>query len=289
MSTQTGKIDLHIHTSVSDGTDRPEQLLPILRETGIELFSVTDHDDIKAGRLIRPLLKEGDPRFLSGVEFSCRDESGRYHVLGYGYDENAESIRRVVEKGHELRMIKTRARLEYVQEAFGFRFPEEELRQLLAMDNPGKPHIGKLMVEHGYAESIGQAIHNYINGIRFRDQFLKPEEAIRGILDAGGIPVLAHPPFGDGDENLSREELETRLKHVLDFGLQGVEAFYSGFSDRRRDEVLALAEKYRLYVTAGSDYHGANKVVMLGDTGLDRVRNQPEGLLRFLEEVAVRC
>ena len=289
MSTQTARIDLHIHTSVSDGTDRPEQLLPILRETGIELFSVTDHDDIKAGRLIRPLLKEGDPRFLSGVEFSCRDESGRYHVLGYGYDENAESIRRVVEKGHALRMIKTRARLEYVQEAFGFRFPEEELRQLLAMDNPGKPHIGKLMVEHGYAESIGQAIHNYINGIRFRDQFLKPEEAISGILDAGGIPVLAHPPFGDGDENLSREELETRLKHVLDFGLQGVEAFYSDFSDRRRDEVLALAEKYKLYVTAGSDYHGANKVVMLGDTGLDRVRNQPEGLSRFLAEVADRC
>jgi hypothetical protein len=285
MTEAVSRLDLHIHTCVSDGTDRPEELLPIIREKGLDLFSVTDHDDIKACRVIRSLLKEGDPRFLSGVEFSCRDEMGRYHILGYGYDDNAESIHRVVEKGHAMRMTKFQARLDYVQKEFGFTFSEDEIRQLLSMDNPGKPHLGKLMVEHGYAESISQAIHKYINGLRIRDLFLKPEEAIESILNAGGIPVLAHPSYGDGDDLLIGEVLEERLKHVLAFGLQGVEAFYSGFTPKLRAEVLALAGKYNLYVTAGSDYHGSNKLVVLGDTGLDSCQKCPEGLTRFLAAI----
>lgn len=286
MSDQKTTIDLHIHTVVSDGTDRPEELLPKIREKGIGLFSVTDHDDIKTCRVIRTLLKENDPRFLSGVEFSCRDAHGRYHILGYGYDDQAESMHRIVKKSHDLRMMKVQARLDYLKEEFGFTFPAEEIRELLAMDNPGKPHIGKMMVRHGYAVNIGQAIHDYINGIRFPNQFLKPDEAIRSILDAGGIPVLAHPCYGDGDEIVLGDELEMRLKHTLDYGLQGVEGFYSGFTDKLRNEVLGLAKKYSLYVTAGSDYHGENKLVCLGDTGLDQACEIPEGMTRFLEAAA---
>lgn len=279
------RLDLHIHSTVSDGTDSPEELLPKIREAGIELFSVSDHDDIKAARILRALRKEDDPRFLPGVEFSCRDEQGRYHILGYGYDENAPSIQAVVEKGHTLRMTKFRMRLDYVQKDLGFTFSEEEVQQLFAMDNPGKPHLAKLMVQHGYARSISQAIHEYINGLRLRDLFLKPGEAIQGILDAGGIPVLAHPSYGDGDELVVGDEMEARLRHLLSFGLQGVEAFYSGFTPRLRDEILSLAEKYSLYVTAGSDYHGSNKMIALGDTGLDACPSPPEGLLRFLEAI----
>ena len=285
MTTQTSGIDLHIHTTVSDGTDRPEELLQKIREKGLKLFSVTDHDDIKVCRVIRSMLGENDPRFVSGVEFSCRDEKGRYHILGYGYDDNADSIHRVVEKGHDMRMTKVHARLDYLKQQVGFTFPEEEIRELLAMDNPGKPHIAKMMVGHGYAESISQAIHDYINGLRIRNLFLKPEEAIQGILGAGGIPVLAHPSFGDGDELVVGDELEERLRHVLSFGLQGVEGFYSGFSAQNRDEVLDLAEKYNLYVTAGSDYHGSNKPVQLGDTGLPDASCWPSGLIRFLTAI----
>ncbi|MBQ3381373.1 MAG: hypothetical protein IJG58_06395, partial [Oscillospiraceae bacterium] len=157
-----------MHTTVSDGTDRPEELLPKIREAGIGLFSVTDHDDIKAARVLRTLREAEDPLFLPGVEFSCRDELGRYHILGYGYDESAASIQAVVEKGHSLRMTKLRMRLDFVQKELGFTFPEEEVRQLFAMDNPGKPHLAKLMVQHGYARSITQAIHDYINGLRVR-------------------------------------------------------------------------------------------------------------------------
>lgn len=285
MISQIERIDLHMHTTVSDGTDRPEELLPKIREKGINLFSVTDHDDVKACRIVRSLLKEGDPLFLSGVEFSCRDEMGRYHILGYGYDDNAESMRRIIEKGHALRMTKLQARLDYIKREFGLSFSEDEIRELWSMDNPGKPHIGKLIVKHGYAESITQAINKYINGLWVRNLLLKPEEAIQSILDAGGIPVLAHPPYGDGDEHVTGEELEMRLRHVLGFGLQGVEAFYSGYTPELCAEVLGLAEKYSLYVTAGSDYHGSNKTVVLGDTGLDGCRKWPEGLTRFLTAV----
>ena len=77
------KIDLHMHTTVSDGTDTPEEILANVKEAGIELFSVTDHDAVKAGPMIRDLLKEGDPLFLTGAEFSCKDEEGKYHILGY--------------------------------------------------------------------------------------------------------------------------------------------------------------------------------------------------------------
>ena len=281
------RIDLHMHTTVSDGTDSPEQIIARVREAGIDLFSVTDHDAVKAGRIIPPLLREGDPAFLTGAEFSCRDEEGKYHILGYGYDPEADSMRELVETGHRLRMSKVRARLAFLKEQFGFEFPEMDLQELLAQDNPGKPHIANLMVRLGYAESKEQAIRDFINRIRFRTQYIRPEQAIRGILGAGGIPVLAHPSYGDGDQLILGEEMDRRIRRLLDFGLQGLEAYYSGFTPKLRRQILDFAQRYELYVTAGSDYHGKNKLVLLGDTGLEPGEEWPEGLKRFLKD-AVR-
>ncbi len=278
------KIDLHMHTTVSDGTDTPEEIIVRVRESGIGLFSVTDHDAVKAGRIIPPLLTEGDPAFLTGAEFSCRDEEGKYHILGYGYDPDAEPIRELVEKGHRLRIGKVAARLNFLKREFGFSFPQEELEALFALDNPGKPHIANMMVRHGYARSKEQAIKEFINRIRFRNEYVRPEDAIRGILGGGGIPVLAHPSYGDGDQLILGEKMDERLRHLMEFGLQGVEAFYSGFTPRLCREMLSFAERYELYVTAGSDYHGTNKMVLLGDTGLDDPDEWPEGLRRFLRD-----
>ena len=280
------KIDLHMHTTVSDGTDPPEQIVARVREAGIGLFSVTDHDAVKAGQVIPPLLGKGDPAFVTGAEFSCRDEEGKYHILGYGYDPDADAMRELVETGHRLRMSKVQARLAFLKEQFGFVFPEEELRKLLAQDNPGKPHIANLMVRLGYAESKEQAIRDFINRIRFRTQYIRPEQAIRCILGAGGIPVLAHPSYGDGDQLILGSEMDERIRRLMDYGLQGLEAFYSGFTPKLRLQILSLAERYGLYVTAGSDYHGTNKLVKLGDTGLEPGAEWPEGLNRFLNDVA---
>lgn len=285
MTGQFGKIDLHMHTTVSDGTDTPQEILEKVKAAGIGLFSVTDHDAVKAARILRGILKKDDPRFLPGVEFSCKDENGKYHILGYGFDPDAPALTGVVNHGHELRMKKVFARLDFLKTEFGFDFPKEELDRLLAMDNPGKPHIGNLMVKYGYAKTKEEAIFDYINKIHFRNQYVRPEEAIGGILAGGGIPVLAHPFYGSGNELILGDEMEARLCRLMEFGLQGVEAFYSGFSEKLRAEMLAFASRYHLYVTAGSDYHGTNKLVKLGDTGLGNETTYPDGLKRFLAKL----
>ena len=78
-----------MHSTVSDGTDRPEEILKLVKEAGIELFSITDHDAVKACTSIREKWKKGDPAFITGAEFSCKDDQGKYHILGYGYDLKA--------------------------------------------------------------------------------------------------------------------------------------------------------------------------------------------------------
>ncbi len=279
------KLDLHMHSTVSDGSDSPAELLDYVREAGLSLFALTDHDAIKGCIALREQLREGDPAFIPGVEFSCRDEKGKYHILGYGYDPGVEPIRKLVETGHGMRMRKLRARLDFLRERFGVDFPEEELRWLMAQDNPGKPHIGNLMVKYHYAQTKEQAIKEFINQLHIRSEFLRPEQAIAGILGAGGIPVLAHPSYGDGDQLILGEEMERRLRWLMSFGLQGVEAYYSGFSAKLSREMLSFAERFGLYVTAGSDYHGSNKLIALGDTGLEDASRGPEGLLRFLNDV----
>ena len=284
-------IDLHTHTTYSDGTDTLDEILMHVREEGIDLFSVTDHDSIRAGIEMPGWLggrpKEQRPAFIRGVEFSCKDERGKYHILGYGYDPNVPGIADIVNKGHALRMQKTTARLDFLQEQFGFSFLPEEIKELLAKENPGKPHIANMMVNHGYAETISQAITDYIDKRKFQNVHVRPEEAIEGILKSGGIPVLAHPAYGDGDDLILGEELEERVRYLMEYGIAGLEAYYSGFSPKIIAQALGLAEKYGLYVTAGSDYHGHNKMVDLGWTNLDDLSEAPEGLTRFLENVDI--
>ena len=309
-----------MHTTISDGTDTPELLLQNVKKAGIELFSITDHDAIKGAKVMQNLLEETAsetqglvenghgspeqgsllhaagpgtdeqsakaPHFLPGVEFSCKDSLGKYHILGYCYDPDSEPINRVVELGHEYRMNKVQARLDFIKKQYGFGFSEEDLFKLFSLDNPGKPHIGNMMVKYGYAKTKEEAIKEYINRLRIKDAYVKPEEAIRGILGSGGIPVLAHPSYGNGDQLIIGDEMDARLRRLIGFGLQGVEAFYSGFSAKLNAEVLAFAEKYNLYVTAGSDYHGTNKLIAIGDTGLKAGTEYPEGMKRFLERIS---
>ncbi len=287
MNVAGNKIDLHMHSTVSDGTDTPQELLENVRKAGIELFALTDHDAVKGCSVIRELLTPGDPKLLTGVEFSCRDELGQYHVLGYRFDPDSAPVLDVVGLGHRLRMKKVTARIEFLRDAFGFTFPEEEIRALRALDNPGKPHIANLMVRYGYAATKEAAFSDYLSQLSSPDDYVRPEQAIEGILGSGGIPVLAHPAYGSGDELILGEEMDQRLHRLIGFGLQGVEGFYSGFSRKLTAETLGFAEKYGLYVTAGSDYHGKNKLIALGDTSLDADMPIPGGMRRFLDAVGV--
>ena len=274
-----------MHSRVSDGIDTPQELLLHVKEAGIGIFSLTDHDAVKGCSVIRRLLDAGSPRFICGVEFSCKDEEGKYHILGYGCDPDSVPVQRVVSRGHMLRIRKVMARLDFLKKEFGFSFDPRDIADLMAMDNPGKPHIGNLMVRYGYAETKEKAIKQYINKLHFGSEYVTPKEAIEGVLGSGGIPVLAHPAYGNGDQLILGEELSERVERLIGYGLKGVEGFYSGFTGKIRAQVLSIAENKGLYVTAGSDYHGSNKLVQLGDTGLDSAGAYPAALDRFLEDV----
>ena len=279
------KIDLHMHTTVSDGTDSPEEIIQRVKAAGIDMFSVTDHDAIKGCIVVRSLLKEAGLSFIPGVEFSCKDENGKYHILGYGYDPQSDAIKEVIDTGHTYRISKLKKRIDFLKKEYGFSFSDEDLSALYKLDNPGKPHIGNLMVKYGYAPSKEIAIQTYVDKFHAGSEYVRPEQAIQGILAAGGVPVLAHPSYGRGDELILSSEMELRLRRLISFGLEGVEAFYSGFTPKLEEEILSFAEKLGLYVTAGSDYHGKNKLVQLGDTNLSSDAPYPTGLKRFLERV----
>ena len=287
MATVSGRIDLHIHTTVSDGTDTPEELVGKVRDAGLGIFSVTDHDAIKAAKTIAPLCLESGLRFIPGVEFSCRDRGGKYHILAYGFDPASESLNALVKRGQLLRADKLLARVAYLRETFGIEFPEEEIFRLLAESNPGKPHLANLMIKYGYAITFRSAMEKYLDRLPSAAEYISPEEAIAGILSGGGIPILAHPLVGSGREYLTDEEMERRLTALKEYGLAGIEAFYSGFTPEMTAGLLEKADKYGFLVTAGSDYHGKNKTVLLGDTGLPAPSEYPDALLRFLSRVGV--
>ena len=279
------KIDLHMHSRVSDGTDSPLELLGKVKDAGLEVFSLTDHDAIKGCAEIRSNIKAGDPRFITGAEFSCRDELGKYHILGYGFDTLSGAMPEFIENSHNTRMKKLKARLAFLKSEMGIEFPEDECKALLALDNPGKPHIANLMVKYGYAETKEAAFENVLNRLPVLVSYIRPERAIDAILAGGGVPVLAHPSYGDGDQLILGSELNDRVGRLVESGLRGLEAFYSGFTPQITNEVLDLADRYDLYVTAGSDYHGANKMIVLGDIGLQNPETRHARLDAFLERV----
>ncbi len=301
------KIDLHMHTTASDGSDTPEELLEKILAAGFEFFSVTDHDStsacLRVGRRLSLMKESRDagqkengtsgpqenisplPSFIPGIELSCEDEKGKYHILGYGYQYEWGNVLRLTRETHALRMSKLSRRLQNLREAYGITFPEEELAALYQLDNPGKPHIGRLMVKYGHARSISEAIKGYLNKYSPPEGHIRPEQAIRAVLADGGIPVLAHAIYGDGDQLIMGPELGERIERLMNFGLMGLECFYSGFSPKQRQIMLSLAEHYDLYVTAGSDYHGTNKLIELGDTGLEEEGGTYPLLEKFLENV----
>ena len=293
------EIDLHMHTTVSDGTDRPTDLLKLIMDKGIDLFSVTDHDGIlgcsqildELSSLKKEAGEETDrslPGFITGVEFSCRDSEGKYHILGYGYDPEAGPINEVVDYGRQIRVEKVSGRLRFLEEEFGFTFSPEEKEELFNMYNPGKPHIANLMLAHGYAGDRKEAFTRYLNKKKFPNMFISPQDAIRGILDSGGIPVLAHPVYGSGDDLIMGQDMENRLRHLMEMGLAGVEGYYSTYTKKMHKEILDFADRFGLYVTAGSDYHGSNKLIELGENGLDEDPEGTKRLERFLNDVTIR-
>ncbi len=276
------KIDMHLHSSVSDGTDTPALLLENIRNTDIEIFSLTDHDDCLGCEMIQGFLEPGDPQFITGVELSAEEGGRKYHILGYAYDTNSRLISDLSRTVHEIRMQKLQGMLDFLRDNYGITFSEEDQKRLRHLPNPGKPHISNLMVRDGIVNSVADGIHRYLDKFHSGFKDISPEEAVSTILQAGGIPVLAHGLFGDGRQNLTEQELDDRVQYLKDLGLMGMECYYSGYSPENEAVARRVCEKYNLLATAGSDYHGRNKTVQIGEHHLADAMTDPR-VREFLE------
>lgn len=252
-----GHIDLHIHTTASDGSWTPEELAVRVREAGLTVFSVTDHDTI-SGALEMEKLAPAGTVFLRGVEFSCESPVGKCHVLGYGYDPACPEFLAALEEGRQLRREKLRRRLEYLREHHGIWLTDREQQWLEGLSSPGKPHLGRILVQRGLAKDLDSAIRDYLNGIPGRDR-IGADTALRAIEAAGGVSVWAHPLGGEGGRRLSRDRFEVQLQYLMERDLRGLECWYSRYGLDEVSFLLERANAHSLLISGGSDCHGENK------------------------------
>lgn len=258
------RIDLHIHSTASDGTDSPAELLEKIRRAGVGVFSLTDHDTI-SGALEMQKLALDDAVFVKGVELSCITAAGKCHILGYNYDENSSEFGQILEESRAKRRRKLDCRISFLKSNFGIEFTADELAELYSLNSVGKPHLGNLLAAKGYAENKNEAIEKYINPCETESDRIDGAAAIKAILAAGGIPVWAHPLGGTGEKILTEEKFTQQLDRLKAAGLKGLECYYSRYTEEQVRFLLCRAEENGLYVSGGSDYHGQNKSVRLGE------------------------
>ena len=253
-------VDLHMHSSFSDGSDSPQEIIDKLRAREIHTFALTDHDTMAGCDEMAKLVPE-DMTFFRGIEFSCRSEAGKCHILGYAYDPSNRAMHDAVAEGERLRDKKFYERLTHLKNQHNIVFDGEEMSWLLSRTSVGKPHIATILVKRGIAASVQDAIKNYIDdhGQKTSNTRIPASMAVEAILAAGGIPVWAHPLGGEGEKRITPEEFDRQLQTLLSYGIQGLECWYSRYSEEEIRGLLAQAESHGLVVSGGSDYHGKNK------------------------------
>ncbi len=258
-------VDLHLHTTASDGSDSPAQLLRLLQARGVRTFSVTDHDTIDGTVEMLSLVPE-EMRFFTGVEFSCRSAAGKYHILGYGFDPEDPLLKAALAEGRQLRRNKMEERIRYLKEAHGIVLTEEEVRWLRSLRSPGKPHLGQLLLNRGLGDprhGMMAVLRQYVNGFKGSNDRIHALTAIRAIRHAGGVAVWAHPLGGEGKRHKTPEEFAPRLQDLLTLGIQGLECYYSRYTPQEIAFLQDAARQNGLLISGGSDYHGAPKPDLL--------------------------
>ncbi len=255
-------IDLHIHSSASDGSFSPAEILELVHKLNLGAFSITDHDTIDGNR---DVLLSGIPEsidFLSGVEISSYppegfSSSGSFHILGYGIDIEDRALNQSLEKFQRAREDRNPKIISRLNNA-GVAISMNEVIQEAGGGLIGRPHIANLLLKKGYVISIKDAFNKYLakGELAFVDKYrIDCENAIKLIKNAGGIPVLAHPVT----LGMEFSEIENFLKKLIKLGLLGIEAYYTNHSPEQTERYCQLADKLGLLVTGGSDFHGSLK------------------------------
>jgi len=254
------RIDLHIHSTASDGTLTPPEILALAQNLHLGAIAITDHDTLDGSK---DALSFGIPpsvKFLTGVEisselppsFSC---PGSFHILGYAVDVDHPDL------NHTLSMLKDSRKSRNPQilkllSRLGIEISLNEVRNSAGDSQLGRPHIAQLMVEKGYVQSINAAFDEYLGNGKpaYVDRFrFECEETLKAILNAGGIPVLAHPLLLGIKEN---DILEDLIAVLTEMGLKGIEVYYPEHTKDLIAYYSRLASHYNLLITGGTDFHG---------------------------------
>lgn len=262
-----GAIDLHTHTTHSDGSATPGELIELAGAKRARAIAVTDHDTVTGLGEARAAADHFGIEFVAGIEISAEYSPGTMHILGYCIDEESASLAaklRELKKARDERNPQIASRLR----SMGFDISYDEVVRLAGNKVVGRPHFARLMIEKGYVASIQEAFDRFLKKgapAYVEKARLSPGESIALIHDAGGVAVLAHPYQL---KLSSREEVDLLVGELADLGLDGVEAVYSRHSAAERASYSEIAARNGLLVTGGSDYHGSYKPDISLVTGL---------------------
>ncbi len=256
------RIDLHVHTTASDGTCSPAEVVALAKEKGLAAIAITDHDTVSGYAEAAKAGEELGVEIIPGIEISTR-YLGPVHILGYYLDTQSPVLNEVSEQLVRDRDRRNR-KMAALMRADGLPVDYDEMRQRFGAVI-GRPHFAKLLVELGVAESVNDAFARFVErGQKYyaARSFLPIERSIRLIREAGGVPVMAHPFQYKLEDPQLRELIELCIKN----GLMGMECRYSGYSEEQMNYLLDLAKEYALIPTGGSDFHGSVKPhIALGD------------------------
>jgi predicted metal-dependent phosphoesterase TrpH len=251
------RIDLHTHSTCSDGTDTPAQLVARAAQH-LDVVAITDHDTTHGWAEAMAAAEHHGIRVVRGIEISARNRGPGQHLLGYRFDPAHPPLAQMLARGVEGRNGRIPAILARLSR-IGLELDERDVRAATEESGGtiGRPHIAATMVAKGYVPDIATAFDHYLNPGKpgYVERYAPDvEEAIETIRDAGGVSVLAHPCGNRG--KVSAE----RLGELAAAGLTGVEVDHEEHSAATRAELRGTAAELGLVVTGGSDYHGANKV-----------------------------
>ena len=253
-------IDLHIHSTASDGSFTPAEIIDHAQKLNLAAIAITDHDSIDGSR---EALRIGIPpslNFLTGVEISAAHPpffpgSGSFHILGYDIHLDNRDLNQALSKLQAARKNRNPSILKRLNK-LGFQISLDEVNQEVGEGQLGRPHIAYAMVKKGFVTSIDEAFDKYLGtrGPAYVDKYrIECEQAIQIIRAAGGVPVLAHPALLDIEND---QKLDALLQNLMKIGLAGIEVYYPEHSPQQIRQYTELARKYGLLMTGGTDFHG---------------------------------
>lgn len=280
-------IDLHVHSTVSDGSYSPAELAQLARETGVEAFALTDHDSIAGDEEAAAEAERLGVGFINGMEMTMAYGDRKIHVVCLGFNPENSEFQKLYSR---LRYIKEDSMADVVEvlRRRGIEIDMEMVRRHSAV-HLDRYAIMRTIVDMNIFDGIQYIWDNYLNpavkevGVAGD---IPAEEALPIICAAGGVTSLAHFHKLIGLKGQSRAEQEESLRELMGFGLTGMEQYYPNYTDEDRAFARAMIEKYDMLPTGGTDFHGANRPGILLGTGYKKNMDTP---LKFLEDIRERC